>query len=382
MIIITGPTSSGKSTTLCAVVNAIKPHVGNVVSVEDPVEYDIAGVNQISVNVKRGVTFPAALRSVLRQDPNVIYLGEIRDAETAITACQAAQTGHTVLSTLHTNDSTSAVSRLLSLGVEPTILADVLTLIVAQRLTRTVCDSCAVAHTLTDAERQEYAAQNMVLPAELRGATGCPVCGNTGFKGRTAVAEMLVIDEHLRGMIAEQRSAVEIAYYARQHGMNTMWENGLRLVADGKTVLTEIERHVPRSEPIRRASDMPASILIVDDDPVIRKILERALARTATHVLLAGDGQEGIDVFEVNRPEMVITDLNMPRLDGYGLCRYLSQLPAAEQVPFMVLTGEEGKDPECMSFELGADDFIRKPVHREALIARVRAVYRRNTRHK
>jgi type IV pilus assembly protein PilB len=245
MILVTGPTGSGKSTTLYSSLLLIRRPSINIITVEDPVEYAVAGLNQVQVNTKAGLTFAACLRSILRQDPNVIMIGEIRDKETAEIALKAAQTGHLVLSTLHTNDSVSAVTRLLDLGVPGFQIATSLTAIIAQRLIRRLC-VCSKSVPTTP----EYASQLVLAgipdpPPFHNAPNGCEICDLTGFKGRIGIYEMLAVDESIRAAIREGGNSDEIRTLSRQSGMKLMQEYALEHVREGLTTLEEAQRVVP-----------------------------------------------------------------------------------------------------------------------------------------
>src|SRR3984885_7846067 len=245
MILVTGPTGSGKSTTLYSSLLLIRRPSINIITVEDPVEYAVAGLNQVQVNTKAGLTFASCLRSILRQDPNVIMIGEIRDKETAEIALKAAQTGHLVLSTLHTNDSVSAVTRLLDLGVPGFQIATSLTAIIAQRLIRRLC-ICSKSVPTTP----EYASQLVLAgipdpPPFHNALNGCEICDLTGFKGRIGIYEMLAVDEPIRAAIREGGNSDEIRTLARQSGMKLMQEYALEHVREGLTTLEEVQRVVP-----------------------------------------------------------------------------------------------------------------------------------------
>jgi type IV pilus assembly protein PilB len=245
MVLVTGPTGSGKSTTLYTFLHSISSPEVNVITVEDPVEYQIKEVNQVQVNTKTGLTFASCLRSILRQDPNIIMVGEIRDAETAEIALQAAQTGHLVLSTLHTNDSIAAVTRLVDLGVPPFLVASSVTAIVAQRLVRKLC-ACAVKAPVTmDFLTRMKAAEIAVVPSYMMAPQGCPVCGQTGYKGRVGIYELLVLDDLIRAAIRAGTRGEEIRDLARANGMRMMQEDALEKVARGITTLEEVLRVVP-----------------------------------------------------------------------------------------------------------------------------------------
>lgn len=241
VVLITGPTGSGKSTTLYAALARLNREGINVITVEDPVEYQLQGVNQVQVNNVAGLTFARGLRAILRQDPNVIMVGEIRDAETAEISIRAAMTGHLVLSTLHTNSAVNAISRLLDMGIEPFLISSSLTCVVGQRLVRRVCDYCAQSYEPT-LEEQELLAQYGLSPNRLRRGAGCGECGRSGYKGRLAIHEVLRVDDELRAMILHKRPDHEYRDHALKVGYVTMFIDGLRKVAEGETTITEVFR--------------------------------------------------------------------------------------------------------------------------------------------
>jgi len=246
MILVTGPTGSGKSTTLYATLNIVSTPDKNVITVEDPVEYRIPGINQVQTNVKAGLTFAAALRSILRSDPDVVLIGEIRDHETAQIAIEAALTGHLVLSTLHTNDSPSAISRLIEMGIEPFLVGSALDCVLAQRLARKLCPKCKEAYQPT--EETLIHARFPWTPGEpvptLYRPAGCQHCSKTGYKGRMALHEVMPVEEEIERLAVERRSADEIGRVARAAGMTTLRDDGMAKVLLGHTSLEEIFRVV------------------------------------------------------------------------------------------------------------------------------------------
>jgi len=240
IVLATGPTGSGKTTTLYAAVDRIRTGREKILTVEDPVEYQLEGVPQVPVNTQVGVTFATALRALLRQDPDVLLVGEIRDPETAEIATQAALTGHLVLSTLHTNDAPSALTRLLDLGVAPYLVASTVEAVLAQRLVRTTCKSCAREVPVSQGSPLPDGAS--ILPrTETRGA-GCDACLGSGYRGRTGIYEVLVLDEELRTEVMRQRGSGELRGLAVAHGMRTLFEDGLRQVRAGVTTVEEVLR--------------------------------------------------------------------------------------------------------------------------------------------
>ena len=240
IILLTGPTGSGKSTTLAAALKVLNEDSVNIITVEDPVENMIEGINQVAVNTKIGLTFAGALRSILRQDPDIIMIGEMRDSETSSIAIRAAITGHLVLSTLHTNDAASSIPRLVDMGTEAYMVGAAIKGVISQRLVRRLCPSCREKHLVTATEAKIY---NVSEGTEVYRARGCSLCNKTGYKGRLAVHEVLVIDSHLEDMIsAGHTSTEEIRTEAIKRGMRTLWDNAFYNVREGKTTLEEMLR--------------------------------------------------------------------------------------------------------------------------------------------
>ncbi|WP_353987298.1 GspE/PulE family protein [Ruicaihuangia caeni] len=247
MILVTGPTGSGKSTTLYTTLNTVARPEINVITVEDPVEYRMPGINQVQVNPKAGLTFASALRSILRSDPDVVLVGEIRDQETAQIAIEAALTGHLVLSTLHTNDAPSAITRLVEMEIEPFLVGSSVDCVVAQRLARRLCDRCKEGYqpTPTDLLRMGFAEGGTATElGEFFRPVGCSHCSNTGFRGRVAVHEVMTVTEEIERLAVERASAMEIGRMAVSQGMLTLRQDGLAKAMLGLTSLDEVLRVV------------------------------------------------------------------------------------------------------------------------------------------
>jgi type IV pilus assembly protein PilB len=247
-ILVTGPTGSGKSTTLYATLNQLNTPDRNIITVEDPVEYRLAGINQVQIHPKAGLTFAGALRSILRADPDIVLVGEIRDKETAVIGIEAALTGHLVLSTLHTNDAASTPMRLVEMGVEPFLVTSALSCVVAQRLARKLCDKCKEQFQPTESELVEAGWPTEDLEAgewpTLHRAIGCGSCGRTGYRGRFGIHEVMALSEELKRLVIERRSSEDLQKVALMQGMVSMRADGLRKAAKGMTSLEEIFRVV------------------------------------------------------------------------------------------------------------------------------------------
>jgi type II secretory ATPase GspE/PulE/Tfp pilus assembly ATPase PilB-like protein/ActR/RegA family two-component response regulator len=435
IVLVTGPTGSGKTTTLYSAIRHIMTGKTNIVTVEDPVEYRIQGIVQVQVHEKAGLTFASALRSILRQDPDVVLVGEIRDKDTATIAMQASLTGHLVLSTLHTNDAPNAVTRLVDIGLEPYKIAASLRGVVAQRLMRKLCPTC-----------KEIAVE--AIPDKLRKwvpggtplyrAAGCPECAMTGYRGRFSIVEVLTLTPDVEKVISSGAPADRIAEAARGSGMRSLWESGLQHILKGESSLEELMRVVDvpfdgtaaaeaataakavaeAVTPPRRSSrlslnpmsaaaevldpqegphdfsseafelldslgkapriqQLKRKVLLVDDEDQLRRVMKDLLEREGYIVAEARDGVQALDQVDQFGPDVIVLDLNLPGLDGYGVLSHLRSRQATQDVPVVVLTAKGDEDNEVRVFELGADDFLTKPFRARALSARLDVVLNR-----
>jgi type II secretory ATPase GspE/PulE/Tfp pilus assembly ATPase PilB-like protein/CheY-like chemotaxis protein len=430
IVLVTGPTGSGKTTTLYSAIRLIQNPGVNIVTVEDPVEYRLGqNIVQVQVHDKAGLTFASALRSILRQDPDVVLIGEVRDQETAQIALQASLTGHLVLSTLHTNDAPNAVTRLVDMGMEPYKIASALRGVVAQRLMRRLCTVCRAPSEETVPER---VARFVPAGARPYKAVGCPECAMTGYRGRFSIVEVLTMNTQLERDIGQSAPVQQIAQHARDNGMGSLWESGLRHVLAGESSLDELLRvtDVPsdgatrapsrepppsRAAPVRpssgpaAASPAPAgtpaldlaaefelvdedaaapadrsargkgtTVLLVEDEEQLRRVMKDLLEREGYRVAEARDGVQALDQVDRFAPDVIILDLNLPGIDGYSVLSQLRSRPATRAIPVVVLTAKGDEDNEVRVFDLGADDFITKPFRAKALSARLEAVIGRH----
>jgi len=396
MLLVTGPTGSGKTTTLYAALNQLKTGRVNIVTVEDPVEYQVAGISQIQVSEPQGLTFAKALRSVLRQDPDIVLVGEIRDLETATTAIQAGFSGHFVLSTLHTNDAPSTVVRLRDMGIDAFKVASVLKGVVAQRLLRRICDACAEevsADSLPAAMRPPARHRSTV---RIRRAVGCRQCNGRGYRGRLPIFEIMPVDETVARLIDGGALPDAIGAAARKLGFRPLWDTGLERVWDGVTSIEELTRVLgghsaedtappgvgaPRDAEPAAVSPAPATsgpprILVADDDAQMRRLIRGVLQREGFEVAEAADGLDALELVERGGVDLLILDLDMPRLDGLGVLEELRAQMRTATLPVIVLTAQHG-DAEEKALDLGAQDYLTKPVQTRSLTARVRAVLKR-----
>ena len=378
IVVVTGPTGSGKTTTLYAALSDVATSEVNVMTVEDPIEYELSGITQIQVETKRNVTFASALRSILRQDPDVIFVGEIRDAETAEVAAQAAATGHLVLATLHTNDAMSAVSRLSDLGLDRATISSVLRGAVAQRLVRRVCPECVhpIIGELTEDE-QRLASQFGVVPT-MR-AIGCERCNNTGYRGRLPLIEVALVSSGMVDQISAGATAAQLQRTAIAQGMRPLRDVALEHVRNGATTLEEVERVLGEvgDDSAPTAPTTPA-VLFVDDDAMLRHLATTILETNGYRVRQARDGAEALAIIESGDDiSLVITDLQMPGIDGSELVNRLRGNRQTAMMPVIVLTGSDQQDAEVRLMDAGADDYIRKPIDPPRFLARVKGALRR-----
>jgi CheY-like chemotaxis protein len=347
-------------------------------TVEDPVEYELAGITQMQVESKRGVTFASALRAILRQDPDVVFVGEIRDLETAEVAVQAAMTGHLVLATLHTNDAVGVVARLADLGLPRSSIAGALRGVVAQRLVREVCEWChaRIEGDLTS-EESRLAAHDGVRP-KVR-AVGCARCGQTGYRGRVAAMDVVQVTPDLQNLIIRSGTPAELQRAAASGGGRSVRAAALDLVEAGKTTLEEVERVLGEAEQETPAPQPEAPhALLVDDDAVVRGLARGLLEKSGLKVSEAGDGGAALERLEKDRDvSLIVLDLNMPVLGGVDVLRRVRGAMNLGSVPIVVLTGSEDQASEVAVMDAGADDYIRKPIDPPRFVSRVKAVLRR-----
>jgi type IV pilus assembly protein PilB len=442
MILVTGPTGSGKSSTLYTALNWVKSPTKNIITVEDPIEYQLDGVNQVQINTKAGVTFAAGLRSILRQDPNIILVGEIRDQETAGIALEAAQTGHLLLSTLHTNDAPGTISRLLDLGIEPFLIASAVIGILAQRLVRSPCPACKVPQP-PSADAIEKAGGTSRLPADAKwiAGRGCEDCRQSGSKGRVAIHELLVVNDEVRELISQRASEHAIRKAARNAGMHTLLEDGILKAAQGLTTLEDvvrvvaaddtsahkeeatkpkapnssvpgddvathqqaaeqstatagfdgdapemqIELHVtsppPRSEVGKPGETQGKErVLVVEDSTTIASVVKYFLELEGFEVLVAKNGNSGLKAAKRDLPDVIVTDYDMPGMDGITMVKALRAEASTREIAVLMLTSEQSVEREAQALEAGVDDYILKPVEPRRLAARVRSVLARSQR--
>jgi type II secretory ATPase GspE/PulE/Tfp pilus assembly ATPase PilB-like protein/CheY-like chemotaxis protein len=365
-VLVTGPTGSGKTTTLYAMLRDIRARGVNIVTVEDPVEYRVPGVVQVQVNERQGLTFTAALRSILRQDPDVILVGEVRDRETAEIAIQAALTGHLVFSTLHTIDAVGAITRLRDLGVEPFKLAAALRGVVAQRLVRRVCPHCRRA----------------------AGAT-CVECGGRGFKGRVAVTEVVLLTPEIEQRIAASVPASQLVHIVRAEGMRSLWDSAMDLVQAGITSMDEVARVVERPltepSPYARANALTSRMVrerlpsgdtavAISADDGLRRILCEAAAEAACIVVEARDAHGAIACIDERTPDVVLLDLALQHDAAFQVLDHLRTRSSVRDIPIIVISPDGNEELEVRAFGHHATTCVAGPVRQRVLAAQIRAL--------
>ena len=405
IILVTGPTGSGKSSTLYACLNKLNSPEVNIITVEDPVEFDVAGINQVQINPSAGITFARGLRSILRQDPDIVMVGEIRDQETAATAFQAAQTGHLVFSTLHTNDAPSAVVRLMDLGIDPFLISSSLIAVIGQRLVRKICESCKAPDKLPQEQLEEIRPyignkKNVVF---WKGA-GCEVCQQTGYSGRLGLFEILTLTPALKNVISGGLSSGRLREKAEKEGYHVMSFDGIQKAIQGLTTIEEVfrvappeimgdsqtpdtdspaqEDLIPKDEDTAEdacvfTTDCPTKILVVDDNLVVLKLLRHLLESEDYLVITAENGVEALKLASTENPDIIVTDYVMPEMDGVMLIKKLKSQAATRDIPIMMLTARDEEESELQGLDAGADDYLTKPIARKRFLARVAVLLKR-----
>lgn len=420
LVLVTGPTGSGKSSSLYAFLNRLNAPEVNIITVEDPVEFDVPGINQVQINTRAGITFAKGLRSILRQDPDIVMVGEIRDAETAAVAFQAAQTGHLVLSTLHTNDAPSAVCRLMDLGIDAFQISSALVAVIGQRLVRRIHRDCRIKET-PDAKTLERISahipdaggQGSGPPLFYRGG-GCAGCNNTGYKGRMGLYEIMRMTPALRELIKPGISASAIAAQALKEGYKTLARDGVQKAVAHATSLSEVFRVAPpdpvarqapkKTVPVTPEADAPPPtppapdvrdaavftprvridfsgqgprIVVAEDNDITQEVICDALESRGFQAIAADNGKEALEIILDAEPDLVITDYIMPEMDGLQLIRALKAREATRDIPILMLTSVDNVESELMVMKAGADEYLPKPIDRRKFLQRVESLARR-----
>jgi type IV pilus assembly protein PilB len=420
IILVTGPTGSGKSSSLYAFLNRLnKPEV-NIITVEDPVEFDVSGINQVQINTKAGITFARGLRAILRQDPDIVMMGEIRDSESARIAFQAAQTGHLVLSTLHTNDAPSAITRLMDLGIGHFQISDALVAVIGQRLVRRIHTDCKVKDEL-DPELMERIAPFLSetrIPTFYKGS-GCQECSHTGYSGRMGLYEILMVTPSLKALINPNINGAIIKEEATKEGFKSLIHDGIQKAGKGITSLSEVFRVAPpdilaerESIAVRQAAGLAAQtadpqdltrgkvsihkeypafvreeraefsgnnikIVVAEDDVTTQMILCDALESQGYQIITADNGKQALEIILGKNPDLVVTDYMMPEMDGLQLIQALKARETTKDIPILMLTSMGELDSEILVMKAGADHFLPKPINRQRFLIRVENLAKR-----
>ena len=384
LILIVGPTGSGKTTTIYSLLSYIDCRTRSLISVEDPVEYRIPFANQQQVNEKGGVTFDALLKSSVRQDPDILFIGEVRDNYSARVAMDFSSTGHLTISTLHTSNATTAIFRLERLGITRGIMADSIIGIVAQRLIKKLCTHCRVVKPISDQEREQLQPFTVEIPAETAHPVGCPQCGQTGYFGREALYEIISIDPEIVDMVRSEEPIARIRSFIQQRGDYLISQHAIEKIRTLTIALKDVHEKILLEERIPRKSipekldavvipgeKKPGAILLVEDDEDTQKLITRILESALYNVTIANDGIEALTCLEQKDFDLILSDVAMPNLDGFKLVEIIHQKGIT--APIIFLTGSTSEQDEMRAFELGATDYIIKPIRRkELLLSRIR----------
>ena len=399
------PQGAGNHLPLYACLNRLNTPDVNIITVEDPVEFDIEGITQIQINTRAGITFAAGLRSILRQDPDIVMVGEIRDPETASIACQAAQTGHLVFSTLHTNDAVSTLTRLMDLGIEPFMISSSLLAVVGQRLVRNICPECRIPDPMSP-QVLEKLPPHFLKQKDIffwKGA-GCEACGYSGYSGRSGLYEILNMSPSIKEAINSPDMERRIRKALDESGFQYMSMDGIGKAIRGLTTIDEIFRVAPpeipeiqddikMQAPLKEEiftgkiedEDMvsslspirPQKILLADDNDMIIKILSSILESEGYLTITAKNGMEALKLALQERPDLIITDFLMPVMDGVTLIKKIKSQLATRYIPIIMLTAKGEEDAEIEGIDAGADDYITKPVNSRRLMVRIKRLLKR-----
>ena len=394
LCLLTGPTGAGKTSTLYAFLSHLSDEEHNLITIEDPVEYELPGVNQTQVTPRIGFTFASALKTVLRQDPDVVMVGEIRDLETAELALQASLTGHMVFSTLHTNDAPGAVTRLADLGIPDYLIASSLTMVVAQRLGRRVCSKCTERHVPTEreVERLRLSAEDQSFDGWVRGR-GCQACGHTGYKGRIAFIEILTVDRGVKNALMAKAEESEIRRAARRGGLRSLREDGLVKARMGVTTLEEVLRTTPSglveeqdellaglaaaqpvpapaadpapsapapgetATPAAPAAEEPRRIVVADSDPTARREVAAVLESQDYEVVEVATGEEALDAVLTTHADAVFVAADLEGVDGYAVAHELRARQVTVDTPVFIV-GDDEEPKRLDAVRAGATDAV------------------------
>jgi len=393
LILVVGPTGSGKTTTIYSFLSLIDCQIHSLMTVEDPIEYRIPLANQQEVNEKAGITFESLLRSAVRQDPDILFLGEIRDPYSAKMAVNFASTGHLTISTLHTNNSSSAIFRLERLEVDRSSMADAIICIIAQRLIKKLCPYCKKIVPPSPEEREMLLRFTNDIPSEVAHPAGCVKCNYTGYYGREGVYEIMRFDPQISAMLRSNAPVSEIREFIRKRGDYLISNHGMEkirnLVCSPKDVyekvlvddMVQIEREsekkieIQETPKLKVQEETPSSekqILVVEDDKDTQVLITRSLENSGYKVTIAEDGTDALYYLGKRKFDLILSDVNMPLLDGFKLLEVKKQ--KGIETPVIFLTSRTSEEDEAKGLELGAEDYIKKPIQKDLLLLRIKKI--------
>ena len=366
MLLVTGPTGSGKTTSLYSILQQLRTETKNIITLEDPVEYKLAEITQVPINEGIGFTFANALRSVLRQDPDIVMLGEIRDLDTAEIATRAALTGHFVLSTLHTNDTVATVSRLIDIGLEPFLVTSAVSGIIAQRLIRRICSECKT-ETNPPENIDQY---NLPHVPQFYKGTGCSKCNDTGYKGRVGVYEILTMNTKLKRLISKSFTEDDLWKCLAESGSKTMFEDAWFKIMNGETTFEEVLSKIPYQH-IEQDDDESTmgkndnhKVLIFDNDEDEISTIQSALEENGYDVVYSTNG-EMLEMTKQENPMLIITNNSQDKMDHLKGIRNMSQFA---YTPIICLADETNSEQEQEGFKMGINDFVYRPLDIKKLL--------------
>jgi len=365
-LLVTGPTGSGKTTTLYSILGEKNTPGVNIITVEDPVEFQIKGINQVQVNEKAGLTFEASLRSILRQDPDIVMVGEIRDHQTAEIAFHAAQTGHLVLSTLHTNDAPSTITRLIEMELDPALISASVNGVIAQRLIRRLCNECKKPQSIDDNTLKAFNFDPDVK-METYMAVGCPKCNHIGYKGRCAVHEVLEVNDDIIELIISKAGSNEIEKAARSHGMLSLFEAGLSYVLRGQTSYAEVTRSLTPPEGLDLQgridgdkllpagvsvhgsdSNHDSNIILVDDNNSTSEVVSHILNKVNIDVAVCEASRTAFNLIKAEKIDVLVAKAKMPEISGIELLVNIKKLEGAKsKIPVVIITDSSTEKSEA-----------------------------------
>lgn len=388
MVLIVGAAGSGKTTTIYSLLHQIDTETRSLISVEDPVEYRIASANQQQVNEKAGVTFDALLKTAVRQDPDILFMGEIRDTFSAKIAIDFASTGHLTISTLHTTNATTAIFRLERLGIQRDIIGETVLAVIAQKLLKKLCSHCKKSVPISQEEIDMLAPFTRKIPSRVARPAGCDKCNNTGYYGRESVYEILKFDAAVSKMVQDNAPISKIRNYCQNKGHHLIANHAVEkvstltfdlkqiyervLVEEMKSLEPDVQQAVTKKNKTPKGTDDHPLILLAEDDEDTRKLITRYLENAGCKITAAQDGIDAL--FQLNKKsfDLIISDINMPNMDGFKLMEIAKQKEIESPVIFLTGSTEEGNEEKGL--ELGALDYIKKPVKKEILLLRVKRV--------